>query len=386
MPESEKLSNGRLRAEIFRAGRADLKFRLLVYFSCLLATLGLLADSAAVVIGAMLVAPLLGPIMALGEASLGGRPRMLAVAGAALAEGALTAVFISFVVAEGLSRMSLDVLQSIPGEVSARTRPNPLDLGIALAGGTIGAYALVRMRDSTAIPGVAIATALMPPLCTIGIGLAVRDPGIWGGAALLFLTNLIAIMFSASLVFWATGLRPRGDHRHSVSGVIVGALGLAVLTASLFGLTARAIGESREASALRKASEAALAQVLPGSEIVEVRRSVGAHGGLDVRLTASTPHEATQDDATAIQQLIAQDMQKRIALVLVSVPVIVLDTQEPPARDVTVVIRQPSPSPAASATATPSPSPSPSSLATATAAPTLAPTATVVPPPVGNSP
>ena len=193
-------------------------------------------------------------------------------------------------------------------------------------------------------------------------------------------------MFSASLVFWATGLRPRGDHRHSVSGVIVGALGLAVLTASLFGLTARAIGESREASALRKASEAALAQVLPGSEIVEVRRSVGAHGGLDVRLTASTPHEATQDDATAIQQLIAQDMQKRIALVLVSVPVIVLDTQEPPARDVTVVIRQPSPGPTASATATPSPSPSPSSLATATAAPTLVPTATVVPPPVGNSP
>jgi len=381
VPAPKKLSNGRLRAEIFRAGKADLKFRLLIYFSCILATLGLLADSAAVVIGAMLVAPLLGPIMALGEASLGGRQRMMIVAASALAEGALSAVALSYLVAEGLSRVSLDVLESIPAEVSARTRPNPLDLGIALAGGSIGAYALVRMRDSTAIPGVAIATALMPPLCTIGIGLAVRDPGIWGGASLLFGTNLLAIMFSASLVFWATGLRPHGNH-HSLSGVIVGGAALAILGVSLFGLTARAIGESREASELRRASEAALERVLPGSEIVEISRSVGSKGGLDVRLTASTPHQASHEDATAIQQLIAQDMQKRIALVLVSVPVIVLDTQEPPARDTTVVVRQPSPTAAASPTPAPSPSPSP----TPTASPTLTPTPTAVPPPVGNSP
>jgi uncharacterized membrane protein len=223
----------------------------------------------------------------------------------------------------------------------------------------------------------------MPPLCTIGIGLAVRDAGIWGGAALLFATNLLAIMFSASLVFWATGLRPHGRH-NSFPAIIAGGAGLAILGASLVGFTARAIGESHEAKQLREASETALSTVLPGSEIVEVRRSTGSNGGLDVRLTASTPHQATQEDAMAIQQLIAQDMQESISLVLVSVPVIVLDTQKPPARDVTVVVRQPAPSatPTPPPTATPSPSPTP----TATPQPTATPTATAISPPVGNSP
>jgi len=73
MPAHSTLPPGRLRADIFREGRPDLRFRLLVWFSAVIATLGLIADSTAVVIGAMLVAPLLGPLMAIGEASLGSR-------------------------------------------------------------------------------------------------------------------------------------------------------------------------------------------------------------------------------------------------------------------------------------------------------------------------
>ena len=384
---TQTLPPGRLRAEIFRNGKAHFRFRLLIWFSCAIATLGLIADSAAVVIGAMLVAPLLGPILALGSSSLGGRNKAFRASLAALAEGALTAVVLSWAISSALRHISIDILSTIPGEVTARTRPNPLDLGIALAGGTIGAYAVVRMRDSAALPGVAIATALMPPLCTIGIGLTLGDRGIWGGALLLFSTNLMAIVFSSSAVFLALGLRPRSGHR-AMSSLVFGAIAVGILGIALAALTARALQEANEANNLRQATESALEQVVPGSEIVDLTRSKADGGGLEVRLTARTPREPSVDDATALQALIAQDMQTSVALVLVSVPVVVLDPLKPPQKNARIAI--PTPPPSVSPTPTPEPTmtPTPTPTATPSPTPTLVPTATptVIPPPVGNSP
>lgn len=386
MPAHSTLPPGRLRADIFRAGRADFRFRLLVWFSAVIATLGLLADSTAVVIGAMLVAPLLGPIMAIGEASLGRRTRQGIVAVRALAEGAITAVVIAFLLAHATMLSSFDVLGALPGEVQARTRPNPLDLGIALAGGAIGAYAVVRTRDSAALPGVAIATALMPPLCTVGIGLAIQDRGVWGGATLLFLTNLAAIVFSASMVFWALGLGPHRRNGYPVRQFALGIVPIVLLGFTLLGLTARAVGEAREAESLWDASSAALDQVLPGSELTDLHRSEGAGGAVDLRLTVRTPIEPTLADAEAIQALIGQRTQKKIALVLVSVPAIVLDPLHPPGRDATVAIPTRENTPEATATPTPTALPTSTPRPTTTATPTTPPTATSIPPAVGNSP
>jgi uncharacterized hydrophobic protein (TIGR00271 family) len=386
MPAHSTLPPGRLRADIFREGRPDLRFRLLVWFSAVIATFGLIADSTAVVIGAMLVAPLLGPLMAIGEASLGRRRRQGLVAVRALAEGAITAIAISFVLAEVTMLSSFDVLEVLPSEVQARTRPNPLDLGIALAGGAIGAYAVARMRDSAALPGVAIATALMPPLCTVGIGLAVGDRGVWGGALLLFATNLAAIVFTAGLVFWALGLGPRRRNGYPVQQAAIGLLPILFLGFILAGLTARAVGEARESESLWDASSAALAEVLPGSELTDLRRSSGPDGAVNLRLTIRTPVEPTLADAEAIQALIAQHRQKNIALVLVSVPAIVLDPLHPPARDSTV------PVPTRLSTAEPTPTAAPTLTPTATLTPASTPTPTPnpsptsIPPAVGNSP
>ncbi len=389
--QPKPFSNGRLRADIFRAGKADFRFRLLIWFSCAIATLGLIADSAAVVIGAMLVAPLLGPIMAFGQASLGSRRRALISSMFALAEGALTAIVLSWAISAVLSHISIDILSTIPGEVSARTRPNPLDLGIALAGGTIGAYAVVRMRDSAALPGVAIATALMPPLCTIGIGLTLQDRGIWGGALLLFATNLLAIMFSAAAVFWALGLRPKGAHRTTAS-LLFGALAVGLIGLALAGFTARALREANEANHLRSSAEAALEKVVPGSTVVDLERSKAEGGGLAVHLTARTPREPSVDDASALQALIAQEMQTRIALVFESVPVLVLDPLKPPKKDARILI--PTPPPSVSPSPTPSPEPTRTANPTTTSQPSSTPTPTVTPipsptavaPGVGNSP
>lgn len=392
MPAHTTLPPGRLRADIFRAGRADFRFRLLVWFSAVIATLGLIADSTAVVIGAMLVAPLLGPIMAIGEASLGGRTRQGIAALLALGEGTLTAIVISFVLAHAAMLSSFDVLESLPGEVQARTRPNPLDLGIALAGGAIGAYAVARLRDTAALPGVAIATALMPPLCTVGIGLAIEDRGVWGGAFLLFGTNLAAIVFTAGMVFWSLGL---GPHRHRRNGYpvqqfVLGVIPIALLGFTLLGLTARAVGEAREAESLWDASNAALASVLPGSEVTDLQRSNGPDGATNLRLTVRTPLDPTLGDAEALQALIAQRTQKKIALVLVSVPAIVLDPLNPPARNATVAVPTRAATVEATLTSIPAASPTPTATATATAtatpSPVPTPSPTSAPPAAGNSP
>lgn len=390
MPAHTTLPPGRLRADIFRSGRPDSRFRLLVWFSAVIATLGLIADSTAVVIGAMLVAPLLGPLMAIGEASLGGRPRQGLIAVRALGEGIVAAIAISFVLAHVTMLSSFDALEALPDEIQARTRPNPLDLGIALAGGAIGAYAVARMRDSAALPGVAIATALMPPLCTVGIGLAIEDRGVWGGALLLFATNLAAIVFTAGMVFWVLGLGPhRRRNGYPVGQAAVGLVPIVLLGFTLFGLTARAVGEAREAESLWEASVAALADVLPGSDLTDLKRSSGPDGAVNLHLTVRTAIEPTLADAEAIQALIAQRRQKKIALVLVSVPAIVLDPARPLARDVTVAIptrpgtQEPTPSP----TLTPTPQgETPTPTATHTPTPTPAPSPTSVPPAVGNSP
>jgi uncharacterized membrane protein len=89
--------------------------------------------------------------------------------------------------------------------VLSRTHLSPFDLGIALAGGLAASYALAQPQLSAALPGVAIATALMPPLCTIGIGLALGRWDVAGGAFLLFVTNAVTIAFAATLVFFGLG-------------------------------------------------------------------------------------------------------------------------------------------------------------------------------------
>lgn len=163
-----------------------------------IATLGLLQSSTAVVIGAMLISPLMSPIAALGFgfASLdGGRIRSAAkvvVAGAAV--GILT----------GLLLTLLSPIKNATPEIIARTEPTLLDLVVAIISGIAGAYATVQQKGATAI-GVAIATALMPPLATVGYGLGVANPAFAAGAFLLFLTNLAAIGFAFALVARLSG-------------------------------------------------------------------------------------------------------------------------------------------------------------------------------------
>jgi len=179
------------------------------YWTCLLsacgiATLGLAQNSPAVIIGAMLLSPLMVPIvamglaLAIGDVFLGVRSAVTALASVAASVGAaaLITVVLPF--------------QESTAEILGRTRPNPLDLGIALLCGLIAAVSMARLpsgEGGTVLPGVAIAVALVPPLCTAGWGLgAGLRWEIFRGAMVLFLTNLAAIVFVSLLFFLAIGM------------------------------------------------------------------------------------------------------------------------------------------------------------------------------------
>lgn len=166
-----------------------------------IASYGLFANSPAVVIGAMLVAMLMGPIVGVSLALVDSDARILLKSLLSLLSGVSGVLVTAFIIGTVHKDMP------ITSEIMARTAPNFLDMMIALAGGAAGAYATVSFRLSLALVGVAIATALVPPLSSASILLARGEVSLALGALELVLVNLVAIQFSASVVLWLTGFR-----------------------------------------------------------------------------------------------------------------------------------------------------------------------------------
>ena len=127
--------------ELSRASSPGFDYFLLVTLSCSIATFGLITNSVAVIIGAMLVAPLMSPILGLSLASVAGEQGMFRKAAVALVEGSLAAVALSTLLGIIASVLPLGIFNVLPSEILARTHPSPFDLGIGLAGGAAAAYA-----------------------------------------------------------------------------------------------------------------------------------------------------------------------------------------------------------------------------------------------------
>ena len=184
-----------LNRSIWRLSVPSFSFHFMLGLSTIIATLGLLSNSAAVIIGAMIVAPLMGPIVGMAYSTAMGNRKLLRRSSFTVLKGILLAIVVSWIVA------SLIGLETVDTEIMSRVKPTLIDFGIAMAAGAAGAFANTRRSISSALPGVAIAVALVPPLSVVGIGLAQGDGSIAFGALLLFLTNLICIIFFGSLVF-----------------------------------------------------------------------------------------------------------------------------------------------------------------------------------------
>ncbi|MEG6586384.1 TIGR00341 family protein [Dendrosporobacter sp. 1207_IL3150] len=196
-PDKETQKN--IYNNVMNDARPDRYFFGMVILSCTVATYGLLSNSTAVVIGAMLIAPLMGPILGGALAVATNSNDLIKVSAKAEALGAVTAVVLAALLTLVLPRAELT------SEVLARTTPTILDLVVALASGAAGTFAMCVRPQGATLPGVAIATALMPPLCVVGIGLAKQDFAVMGGAFLLFLANMIAINVAAIAMFEFAG-------------------------------------------------------------------------------------------------------------------------------------------------------------------------------------
>lgn len=201
---SERLEVNR---RIRQSALAGVDFYTLIILASVIAVVGLIQNSAAVIIGAMLVAPLMSPILAMAHSIVLGDGRMLTRASESTVKGVVLAIVVAIAVSLILPS------QPLSAEILSRTRPNLLDLLVALASGAAAAYALSRKRLAAALPGVAIAAALVPPLAVVGIGLGYGLYSLAGGALLLFVTNLTAIILSAAIAFLLLGFRPTQAER-----------------------------------------------------------------------------------------------------------------------------------------------------------------------------
>jgi uncharacterized hydrophobic protein (TIGR00271 family) len=207
------------------------RYLFMLAMSAGIAILGLLLSSVAVVIGAMLLSPLMDPIIGLGFALATGDYDWMKKSARSLLVGSLLAVLLCAVV------VLFSPLQTVTSEIAARTRPNLFDLLVALFSALAGAYAMIRGREGT-IVGVAIATALMPPLAVIGFGAATLNWTVFSGALLLYFTNLMTIALTAAVMARLYGFRTNLSPKHTLlQNVLIAAalIGLAVpLTLALW--------------------------------------------------------------------------------------------------------------------------------------------------------
>jgi len=240
-----------------RLRRYLIRFTVLLSLSVLIASWGILDDSTAVVIGGMLIAPLMTPVLGIAAATVMAWPRRLGTAALQVAVATAGAIAMAWLVSvlfpDGVYALVL------PGELLSRTEPTLLDLAIALAAGAAGAYVLVHKESVSALPGVAVAVALVPPLAVVGISLGFANYDDAGGAMLLYITNLAGIVLAAMVVFMLTGFVPEFQIRRGFKeirlGFVVAAISVLVISVPLLVNSLLTVNDARDQAAVRGAVE-----------------------------------------------------------------------------------------------------------------------------------
>jgi uncharacterized hydrophobic protein (TIGR00271 family) len=234
LPESQRRTDDELTDDLdLSSGDRSAKqsaFWTMLALSGVIATAGVIADSTATVIGAMIIAPLSTPIMGIALGIAKAVPSAAVRSLGFVAAGAVTVVAIGAAVVL-IVPGTMDLLAN--DQVTSRTSPDLVDLLAAIATGFAGAIGLARRDVAAVLPGVAIAISLVPPLAVVGICLGQGAIALALGALVLFLSNLVAMVLSGSLVFAALGFGLLGDPNAARSRrgsyVAVGALMLLVL-------------------------------------------------------------------------------------------------------------------------------------------------------------
>lgn len=340
--------------------RAGIDFYVLIILSSSLAFLGLLQNSSAVIIGAMLVAPLMSPILAMAHGIVRGDAREIRQA----ANSTLNGVILAITLPAFLSLLLLGLgqglnLEATP-EILARTQPALLDLLVAFISGLAAAYAISRAEVAAALPGVAIAAALVPPLAVVGYGLGTAQFLVMSGALLLFLTNLAAIVLAGTTMFLLLGMRPplrveRGERtrealRWAMLGIVVVSIPLLISTVSGY----------RRASQQAKVESIVAGWWPPGfAEVVHIGYG-SSRQGLQVALTLyQLRGDIGTEDMDTLQAALSDALGGPVILDYVIIPAAagVSSPRTPTPTATPTPTPTPRPSPTAPPVATPSPAP-----------------------------
>lgn len=303
---------------LWRLSVPTFSFHFMLMLSAIISTLGLLANSVAIIIGAMIIAPLMGPIIGMAFSIAMGNRKLLRRSSLTLLKGIVLTIIASWLTA------SLIGLETVESEILSRTNPTLIDFGIAMAAGLAGAFTQTRRSIADAIPGVAIAVALVPPLSVIGIGLGLGEQEIAVGAFLLFSTNLICIIFFGSLVFLfqSYGNLDRAKKGLAMSTVVMFALGIP-LTLSMRDLIIEKNVTSQILDLVVKETDV-FANADVNSITVIPRRKY-----LQTKIEVAAPLDSiSQADIDRVRKLLTDNINKPIDLTVEVVPLRVIKSPQ----------------------------------------------------------
>ena len=305
-----------VREELIDDAQPGRDYFVLIVLSSIIAALGLLLSSPAVVIGAMLVAPLMSPILGFSLSIVLGEVRLLRTSLESVFKGVMATIIVSILV--GL----ISPLKEMTPEILSRTQPTLLDLFIALASGMAGAYALSRKDVSAALPGVAIAAALAPPLSVVGLGIANGSMQVAVGALLLFVTNIITISLAGMIIFALLGIHPlnlQPEVKKRVRRGITGMIFLVVLITIPLGIIMNGIiRNNREDQAIHAVLEDY--PILEEITLLDVDRSRA--DGLYISATVRAAEPLTQESVDALKMSLEDELEQPLTLDIIMLPVI----------------------------------------------------------------
>jgi uncharacterized hydrophobic protein (TIGR00271 family) len=303
--------------EIKENAKGDFDFFVLTIFSAIIITLGLIVNSSAVVIGGMLLAPLVWPVLALSLAIIKGRTGLLQTSVSTLLKSTVVILLISFI----LGFISPDY--ALKGsEFISRTSPTIFELFIALAAGFVGAFVITYPKIGAAIAGVVVAAALVPPITVMGLSVAHGNLEMAGGAFILYLSNLIAVTFSASVLFFVSKFKgpstETGQDKRK-SNIRWTLIFLVLMAIPLLLITNEAIKEKNQQNAIRQIINAKFPMATITSVDVEDKNEV-----VVIDVTIQHSDILTENQVENLADILSQKMKKSVVPRITVVPIVKL--------------------------------------------------------------
>ncbi len=277
-------------------------FLTLMILSTLVATTGLFANSSPVIIGAMILAPLMSPIISLSMGLIRANDFLIIQSIKTLAIGVLMALFVSAIFT------NLIPLHDITNEMQSRLHPNLLDLFVAIFSGIAGAYASSKEEIAKSLAGVAIAVALVPPLSVTGIGIGFGDFEMIYGSFLLFITNLVGITLSAAITFIVLGYSPI---KKAKKGLFYTAIMLILITIPLLSSFDKLVTKKEYLNKLDKITYVKLEDKIVYLNIIDLKNEDNI---LKIDLQVISDKKVSQIEYKKIKKIIDSKLDKKTEL------------------------------------------------------------------------